>query len=106
MVTTLDEMPGLLSVATASVAQLERPQKVVGFLEVRANCHNLVDQVLDADDPVLAEYLRPDRQTGHTCFGALLTRQTGQGGRALSGLGIRKQKCHVQDERKQTVYYQ
>ena len=37
--------------------QLERPQEVGGVAEVRADGHNLVDEVLDADDAVAPELL-------------------------------------------------
>lgn len=37
------------------VAELERPQEVGGLLEVGANGEDLVDQVLHADNTVLAE---------------------------------------------------
>ncbi len=57
MVTTLNVMPGLLSIATTSVTQLERPEEVVGLLEVRTNRHYLVNQVLNTYDPVFAKAL-------------------------------------------------
>ena len=37
--------------------QLERPQEVGGVAEVRADGHNLVDEVLDADDAVATKIL-------------------------------------------------
>lgn len=43
--------------ATVGAGQLERPDKVVGLLEVGANSVDLVDQVLHADNAVLAEVL-------------------------------------------------
>lgn len=61
MVAALDKVPGLLPVAAAGVAQLERPEEVVGLLEVRSNGEDLVDQVLDADDAVPAEGALDDR---------------------------------------------
>ncbi len=57
MVTTLDVMPGLLSIATTSITQLEWPEEVVGLLEIRTNRHYLVNQVLNANDPVFAKAL-------------------------------------------------
>ena len=57
MVTTLDEVPGLLSVATSGIAQLERPKEVVGLFEVRAHRDYLVDEVLNTDDTKLAQSL-------------------------------------------------
>ena len=57
MITTLNVMPGLLSIATTSVTQLERPEEVVGLLEVRTNRHYLVNQVLNTYDPVFAKAL-------------------------------------------------
>ena len=53
MVTSLNIMPGLLSVSTTSIAQLERPQEIVGLFEMWAHCHDLMDQVLYTDDAVL-----------------------------------------------------
>jgi len=64
MVTTLDEVVGLVSHASQSVAQLEGPQEVVDFLEVGSDGVDLVDQVLDADDVHLAERLLDDRVVG------------------------------------------
>jgi len=47
----------LLLKATEWCLQLEWPQEVVGFLEVRSNSHDLVDEILNADDPMLSESL-------------------------------------------------
>ena len=55
MVTTLNEVPGLLSVATSGIAQFEQPEEVVGLFEVRAHCDYLVDEVLNTDDTKLAK---------------------------------------------------
>ena len=55
MVPSLDIMPGLLSVSTTSIAQLEWPQKVVGLFEMWAHCHNLMDEVLYTDDAILPQ---------------------------------------------------
>jgi len=38
-------------------SELEWPQEVVGFLEVGADCVNLVDQIFNADDSGLAQNL-------------------------------------------------
>ncbi len=54
MITTFNVMPGLLSISTTGIAQLEGPEEVVGLLKVRADSHNLMDQVLDANDTILA----------------------------------------------------
>ena len=53
-VTTLGEVVGLLSPAAVRVVQLEWPQEVGHLLEVRANCEDLVQDVFNADDSVLA----------------------------------------------------
>ncbi len=45
-------------------SQLEWPQEVVGFLEVWTNGEDLVDQVLNADDSVLAQNLLDDGVAG------------------------------------------
>ena len=57
MVTSLDVVPGLLSVASASIAQLERPEEVACLLEVWPNSDYLMDKVFDTDDPVFAQNL-------------------------------------------------
>lgn len=55
-VTTLDEVLELAGTETTSgVAELEGPQEVGGLLEVGANGEDLVDEILNADDAVLAE---------------------------------------------------
>ena len=63
MVTPLNVVPGLLPVSSTSIAQLERPQKVVGFLEVWANCDNLVDQIFNTDDAIFAQSLFKPKST-------------------------------------------
>jgi hypothetical protein len=56
ILTTLNEMDGFLAgKATSRVAQAKGPQERVGLLEVGSNGHDLMDQVLHADDAVLAE---------------------------------------------------
>ena len=64
-VTTLDEVLELPGVeATGGVAQLEGPQEVGGLLEVGADRVDLVDEILNADDTVLAEVLLNDGVVG------------------------------------------
>ena len=50
-------MVGLLPPPAGRGVQLERPQEVGGVLEVGPDGQDLVDQILDADDAVLAEGL-------------------------------------------------
>lgn len=65
VVTTLDEVLELAGVeATSGVGELEGPQEVVGLLEVGANGVDLVDQILHADNAVLAEVLLNDLVVG------------------------------------------
>jgi hypothetical protein len=57
-VTTLDEVLELAGAeATGGRGQLEGPEEVGGLLEVGADGVDLVDEVLNADDAVLAEVL-------------------------------------------------
>lgn len=57
-VTTLDVVGELLALeSTVGVRQLEGPQELVGVLEVGAGSGDLVNQVLDGDDSVLAQVL-------------------------------------------------
>ena len=49
MVTTLDEMPRLLAVSSAGIAQFERPKEVISLLEMGAHRDDLVKKILDAD---------------------------------------------------------
>lgn len=64
-VTTLDEVLDLAGVeATVGVGELEGPEEVVGLLEVGADGVDLVDQVLHADNAVLAEVLLDDLVVG------------------------------------------
>jgi hypothetical protein len=57
-VTTLDEVQELPRTEAASgVGELEGPEEVGGLLEVGADGVDLVDEVLDADDAVLAKVL-------------------------------------------------
>ena len=46
---------------TIGVAQLKRPKEIAGLLEVRAHGDNLMYQVLEADDAVLAQLFLHDR---------------------------------------------
>lgn len=50
--------------ATVGVGELEGPEEVVGLLEVGADGVDLVDQVLHADNAVLAEVLLDDLVVG------------------------------------------
>ena len=64
-VTTLDEVLELARAeATGGRGQLEGPQEVGGLLEVGADGVDLVDQVLNADDAVLAEVLLDELVVG------------------------------------------
>lgn len=60
-ITTLDEVPELPSMeATSGVGELEGPQEVGGLLEVGANGVDLVDEILDTDNSVLAKSVLND----------------------------------------------
>jgi hypothetical protein len=50
----------LLQESTDGGAELEGPQEVVGLLEVSANGPDLVDEVLDTSDTLIAERLLDD----------------------------------------------
>jgi hypothetical protein len=64
-VTTLNEVLELAGTeAAVGVAELEGPQEVGGLLEVGADGEDLVDEVLHADDAVLAEVLLNDGVVG------------------------------------------
>jgi hypothetical protein len=64
-VTTLDEVLELAGAeATSGVGELEGPEEVVGLLEVGANGVDLVDQILHADNAVLAKGLLNDLVVG------------------------------------------
>ena len=64
-VTTLDVVLELAGTeATSGVGELEGPEEVVGLLEVGADGVDLVDQVLHADNAVLAELLLDDLVVG------------------------------------------
>jgi hypothetical protein len=59
---TFDEMTELpSSEASGWVRELEGPQEVGGLLEVRSNGKDLVDQILHADNAVLAQVGLDDR---------------------------------------------
>ena len=60
MLPALDVVQPLLRQPAARRAQLERPQEVGHLLERRAGGHELVHDVLDADDAVRAERLLDD----------------------------------------------
>lgn len=64
-VTTLDEVLELAGAeTTVGVAELEGPEEVGGLLEVGADGEDLVDEILKADDAVLAEVLLNDGVVG------------------------------------------
>jgi hypothetical protein len=64
-VAALDEVLELAGLEAARrVAELEGPQEVGGLLEVGADGEDLVDEVLHADDAVLAEVLLDDGVVG------------------------------------------
>lgn len=56
-VTTLHEVSSLLDPTTSRVGQLERPEERVRLLEVGANGVDLVNEVLNTDNAVLAQML-------------------------------------------------
>lgn len=60
-ITTLNEVLELAGPeAAGGVAELEGPEEVRGLLEVRPDSVDLVDEILHADDAVLAEVLLDD----------------------------------------------
>ena len=64
-VTALDEVLELpCPPATGGVGQLEWPKEVVGLLEVRASGEDLVHEILNGEDVVLAESLLNDGVVG------------------------------------------
>ena len=64
-ITTLNEVLELARTETAvGVAELEGPQEIGGLLEVGANSEDLVDEILNTDDAVLAEVLLDDGVVG------------------------------------------
>ena len=56
----LHKVVGLLPPAPGRVVELEGPQEVGGVLEVGADGEDLVDEVLHADEAVLAQVLLDD----------------------------------------------
>jgi len=56
-VTTLNVVVSLLLQASQWCLQLEGPKEVVRLLEVRANSHDLMNKILNADDVVLTQAL-------------------------------------------------
>jgi hypothetical protein len=66
-ITTLNEVLELAGTeAAVGVAELEGPQEVGSLLEVGANIDDLVDEILHADDAVLAEVLLDDGVVGES----------------------------------------
>lgn len=53
-ITSLHKVGGLLVHATTGRGQFERPQEVVCGFKVLANCEDLMDEVLNADDAILS----------------------------------------------------
>ena len=62
--TTFVVVLALLGDTAQSTGKLERPQEVVGFLEVRTNRVDLVNQILDTKDIVFAKRLFNDAVIG------------------------------------------
>ena len=94
---TLVEGVSLLLEALEGGGQLEGPQEVVGLLEVRAHSGDLVDQVLNAGDAVLAEGSIDDLVVGqrdarsvHLAVAALVDQvlDRGTGGVAVGDVGL------------------
>ena len=56
-VASVNEVVGLGAPSAVGVVELEGPEEVGGLLEVGSNGGNLVDEILNADDAVLAERL-------------------------------------------------
>ena len=56
-VTTLNVVVSLLLQTSQWCLQLEGPKEVVRLLEVRANSHDLMNKILNADDVVLTQAL-------------------------------------------------
>lgn len=63
MISPLDKVPSLLAESPTSTAQLEWPEEVVGFLEVRPNSEDFMDQVLHANNPIFPQSLRNARES-------------------------------------------
>merc|ERR1712180_122208 len=57
VITTLHEVVCLHPHSTCRTTQLEGPQEVVRLLEILTYCENLVDQILNTDDPTGSQYL-------------------------------------------------
>merc|ERR1711962_275077 len=57
MITSLHEVVGLHPHSTCRTTQLKGPQEVVRLLEVLTHREDLVDQILNADDPAGSQYL-------------------------------------------------
>lgn len=85
-VAALVEVEKLLAETTVGVGQLERPQEVVGRLEVGSDRVDLVDEVLHADDARLAKGTLDNRVVGDR--DALLVHLEGR--RSLSGRGVQR----------------
>lgn len=66
VLSSLNEVQALLVQATVGGVELEGPQKVVGFLESWADCIDLMDQVLNADDVMLSKILHTENRQSQT----------------------------------------
>jgi len=60
VVTSLNKVIRFVSHSTGGTTQLERPQEVVGFLEVASYCENLVDEIFYANNITPAKSLLHD----------------------------------------------
>ena len=67
MITSLDKVCSLLSETTPGVAELERPEEIISCLEVRSNCEDFVDDVLNADESVFSQSSLDDGVVCKSC---------------------------------------
>lgn len=51
-ITAIDKVNGLLPPSTVGCVQLEMPEELIGLLEVRSTCVQLMYQILHTDDVV------------------------------------------------------
>lgn len=61
---SLNIVQALLVDAALCAVELEWPEEVAGLLEGRANCEDLVDQVLNTQDVLAAKSLQMERTQG------------------------------------------
>lgn len=95
MLPALNVVKPLLWQASAGRAQLERPQKVANLLEGGAGRHELVDDVLDADDAVRSEGFLDDGVVGEGDAAALDLAGTALVDQLFDGLHVRVAPSHV-----------